>query len=96
KMFDIFKEYVGWNKIMNLNNVGDFNQSCRNNQTFNHIKVSEALHEKKVAEIAEMVSKKSEKVRFVLVSGPSSSGKTTFSKRLSIQLMVCGLKPIVL
>ncbi len=96
KMFDIFKEYVGWNKIMNLNNVGDFNQSFRNNQTFNHIKVSEALHEKKVAEIAEMVSKKSEKVRFVLVSGPSSSGKTTFSKRLSIQLMVCGLKPIVL
>jgi len=96
KMFDIFKEYVGWNKIMNLNNVGEFNQSCRNNQTFNLIKVSEALHEKKVAEIAEIVSKKSEKVRFVLVSGPSSSGKTTFSKRLSIQLMVCGLKPIVL
>jgi len=96
KMFDIFKEYVGWNKIMNLNNVGEFNQSCRNNQTFNLIKVSEALHEKKVAGIAEMVLKKSEKVRFVLVSGPSSSGKTTFSKRLSIQLMVCGLKPIVL
>jgi uridine kinase len=96
KMFDIFKEYVGWNKIMNLNNVGDFNQSCRNNETFNLIKVSEALHEKKVAGIAEMVSKKSEKVRFVLVSGPSSSGKTTFSKRLSIQLMVCGLKPIVI
>jgi len=96
KMFDIFKEYMGWNKIMNLNNVGEFNQSCRNNQSFNLIKVSEALHEKKVAEIAEMVSRKSEKVRFVLVSGPSSSGKTTFSKRLSIQLMVCGLKPIVL
>ncbi len=96
KMFDIFKEYVGWNKIMNLNNVGEFNQSCRNNETFNLIKVSEALHEKKVAGIAEMVLKKSEKVRFVLVSGPSSSGKTTFSKRLSIQLMVCGLKPIVI
>jgi len=96
KMFDIFKEYVGWNKIMNLNNVGEFNQACRNNQTFNLIKVSEALHEKKVAEIAELVSKKTDKVRFVLVSGPSSSGKTTFSKRLSIQLMVCGLKPIVL
>jgi uridine kinase len=95
-MFEIFKEYVGWNKIMNLNNVGEFNQMCRHNQSFNLIKVSEALHEKKVAEIADVISKKAEKVRFVLVSGPSSSGKTTFSKRLSVQLMVCGLKPIVL
>jgi len=96
KMYDIFKEYVGWNKILNLNNVADFNVACRNNQTFNLIKVSEALHEKKVASIADMVSQRSEKVRFVLVSGPTSSGKTTFSKRLSIQLIVSGLKPVVL
>lgn len=96
KIFDVFKEYVGWNKIMNLNNVGEFNQACKNNQTFNLIKVSEALHEKKVAEIADAISKRSDRVKFVLVSGPSSSGKTTFSKRLSIQLMVCGLKPVVL
>lgn len=96
KMFDIFKEYVGWNKIMNLNNVGDFNIACQNNQSFNLIKVSEALHEKKVASIADMISQSSEKIRFVLVSGPSSSGKTTFSKRLSVQLIVSGLKPVVL
>jgi uridine kinase len=96
KMYDIFKEYVGWNKIMNLNNVGEFNVACRNNQSFNLIKVSEALHEKKVASIADMISQRSEKVRFVLVSGPSSSGKTTFSKRLSVQLMVSGLKPVIL
>jgi len=96
KIYDIFKEYVGWNKIMNLNNVGEFNVACRNNQSFNLIKVSEALHEKKVASIADMIAQHSEKVRFVLVSGPSSSGKTTFSKRLSIQLMVSGLKPVVL
>ena len=96
KMYDIFKEYVGWNNILKLNNVADFNVACRNNQTFNLIKVSEALHEKKVASIADMVSQRSEKVRFVLVSGPSSSGKTTFSKRLSIQLIVSGLKPVVL
>jgi uridine kinase len=96
KIFDIYKEYVGWNKIMDLNNVGEFNVACRNNQSFNLIKVSEALHEKKVASIADMVSQRAEKVRFVLVSGPSSSGKTTFSKRLSIQLMVSGLKPVVL
>jgi uridine kinase len=96
KMFDIFKEYLGWNKIMNLNNVGEFNVACRNNQSFNLIKVSEALHEKKVASIADMVAQRGKKVRFVLVSGPSSSGKTTFSKRLSVQLMVSGLKPVVL
>jgi uridine kinase len=96
KMFDIFKEYVGSNKIMNLTNVGDFNIACQNNQSFNLIKVSEALHEKKVASIADMISQSAEKVRFVMVSGPSSSGKTTFSKRLSIQLIVSGLKPVVL
>ena len=96
KIFDIFKEYMGWNKIMELNNVGEFNISCLNNQSFNLIKVSEALHEKKVASIADLISHRAEKVRFVLISGPSSSGKTTFSKRLSIQLMVSGLKPVVL
>jgi uridine kinase len=96
KIFDIFKEYMGWNKIMNLNNVGEFNVSCRNNESFNLIKVSEALHEKKVASIADMISQRAGKVRLVLISGPSSSGKTTFSKRLSIQLMVSGLKPVTL
>jgi len=96
KMFDIFKEFVGWSKIMNMNSVGEFNVACRNNQSFNLIKISEALHEKKVAKIADMISQRAQKVRFVLVSGPSSSGKTTFSKRLSIQLNVNGLKPVVL
>lgn len=96
KMFDIFKEYVGWNKIMNLNSVGEFNIACQNNQSFNLIKVSEALHEKKVATIADMIANRAQKVKLVLVSGPSSSGKTTFSKRLSIQLLVSGLKPVVL
>ncbi len=96
KMFEIFKEFVGWNKIMNLNSVGEFNIACQNNQTFNLIKVSEALHEKKVATIADMIANRAKKVKLVLVSGPSSSGKTTFSKRLSIQLLVSGLKPVVL
>ena len=96
KMYDIFKEYVGWNKILNLNNVADFNIACQNNQSFNLIKVSEALHEKKVASIADMISQRAEKVSFVLISGPSSSGKTTFSKRLSVQLIVSGFKPVVL
>lgn len=95
RIYEIYKEYVGWNKIMDMSNVGEFNVACKNNQSFNLIKVSEALHEKKVAHIADMISQR-DQVRFVLVSGPSSSGKTTFSKRLSIQLMVSGLKPVVL
>jgi uridine kinase len=95
-MFDIFREYNGWNKIMHMNNVGDFNIACRNNEAYNIIKISEALHEKKVGYIADMITGRKDKVRFVLISGPSSSGKTTFSKRLSIQLMVSGLKPRVL
>lgn len=68
----------------------------QNKQSFNLIKVSEALHEKKVASIADMISQRETKVKLALISGPSSSGKTTFSKRLSIQLMVCGLKPVTL
>jgi ABC-type ATPase with predicted acetyltransferase domain len=82
KMYDIFKEYMGWNKIMKLNNVGEFNVACKNNQSFNLIKVSEALHEKKVALIADMIEKRAEKVRFVLISGPSSSGKTTLVQHM--------------
>lgn len=95
-MFDIFKEFNDWNRIMNMNNVGDFNVACRNKQAYNIIKISEALHEKKVARIADMITNRKNDVRFILVSGPSSSGKTTFSKRLSVQLMVSGLKPRIL
>jgi uridine kinase len=96
KMYEVLKEYVSWNKILNMNNVGEFNIACRNNKSFNLIKIAEALHEKKVAAIADMINLRSQKPRFILVSGPSSSGKTTFSKRLSIQLMVSGLKPLVI
>lgn len=92
KMFEIFKEYLEWNRIMNLNSVAEFNEACLNNQSFNLIKIAEALHEKKVASISDMIQQRP-KVKVVLISGPSSSGKTTFSKRLSIQLMVSGIKP---
>ena len=97
KMFDIFEEFVEWNKIMGLSNVGDFNLACKNNQLYNLIKVSEALHEKKVGAIADMIkNNKRGKIKIILVSGPSSSGKTTFSKRLSIQLLVNKIKPIII
>ena len=95
KMFDIFKEYLVWNKIMGMSSVGEFNQNTQKGQAFNMIKIAEALHEKKVASIADMIQQKG-KVKLALVSGPSSSGKTTFSKRLSVQLMVLGLKPVTL
>ena len=93
KMFEIFKEFLSWNKIMGLRSVGEFNKACIDNQAFNLIKIAEALHEKKVASIADMIQSRPE-VKVILVSGPSSSGKTTFSKRLSVQLMVSKLKPV--
>ncbi|MHB9054757.1 MAG: uridine kinase family protein [Paludibacteraceae bacterium] len=93
KMFDIFKEYLSWNRIMGLNTVAQLNQAHHEKQAFTLIKIAEALHEKKVASIADMIQQRP-KVKIVLISGPSSSGKTTFSKRLSVQLMVSGRKPL--
>ena len=92
KMFEIFKEFLSWNKIMDLNSVGEFNKACLDNRAFDLIKIAEALHEKKVAYIADMIHARPE-IKVILISGPSSSGKTTFSKRLSVQLMVSGLIP---
>ncbi len=92
KMFDIFKEYLHWNKIMGVSSVGEFNLTTQNGQVFTMIKIAESLHEKKVGSIADMIQQRPG-VKIVLISGPSSSGKTTFSKRLAVQLMVSGLKP---
>lgn len=95
KMFDVFQEYGDWNKLLNINNVADFNVACRNNKSFIMIKLAEALHEKKIALIADDIAAR-KGTRFVLISGPSSSGKTTFSKRLQIQLLVNGIKPVII
>lgn len=97
KMFEILNENEGWNKLMHINNVGEFNMMCKDNRAFNLIKLSEALHEKKMIQIADMIAnREGGRPKFILVSGPSSSGKTTFSKRLSIQLMVNGISPVVI
>ena len=97
KRFGIFQEYMGWNKLLHISNVGEFNKACKNQKSFEMIKLSEALHEKKVAQIADQIAHRESGVpRFVLISGPSSSGKTTFSKRLTIQLMVNGIRPVVI
>ena len=96
KMLDVFKEYLNWSYIMGLNNAGDFNLACEVGHATDLINVAEALQEKKIAQIADTIFHRGEngnRVKLVLIAGPSSSGKTTFSKRLSIQLMTNGLKP---
>lgn len=97
KMFGIFSEYVGWNRLLNISNVGELNTVSRGKNTFDMIKLAEALHEKKVTQIADMIAHRpGGRPKFVLISGPSSSGKTTFSKRLTIQLLVNGIRPVVI
>lgn len=96
KMFEIFKEFMSWNKLLHIGNVGEFNKACRGNRSFEMIKLSEALHEKKVALIADEIASRTPRPKFILISGPSSSGKTTFSMRLRIQLMVNGIRPVVI
>ncbi len=96
KMLDVFKEYMKWSDIMEMKNVGDFNVVCNEGNATDIINVAEALQEKKIAQIADTIYQRGEKgnrIKIVLISGPSSSGKTTFSKRLSVQLMTNGLKP---
>ena len=93
-MFKIFSEYSAWNKLLKINNVSDFNVACKNNRSFELIKLAEALHEKKVAQIADQIAETHPRILFI--AGPSSSGKTTFSKRLQIQLMVNGIRPEVI
>ncbi len=93
KMFDIFQEHHRWQHILGMSTVGDFNEAVRQGRSTDLINVSEALQEKKISQIADMISTR-RGVRVVLISGPSSSGKTTFCKRLSIQLLTCGVKPV--
>lgn len=97
KTFEIFRENLNWNRIMRLENVGDVNMACRNGDATDLIQIAEALQEKKIVQIAEEIERRTrldDPVRLVLITGPSSSGKSTFCKRLSIQLKACGLKPI--
>lgn len=97
KTFDVFSEHHKWNKIMGLDNVGDVNKACQRGEATDLIQVAEALQEKKIVQIAEDIDsrvRRENPVKVVLITGPSSSGKSTFCKRLSIQLKACGLHPI--
>ena len=97
KTFEVFSENLKWNNIMKLDNVGDVNMACQNGEAGDLIKIAEALQEKKIVQIAEEIERRvalEDPVKIVLITGPSSSGKSTFCKRLSIQLKACGLHPI--
>ncbi len=95
KLFSIFQESKRWGTILGISYIGDLNRCVENKTVSNLIKVSEALHEKKIAQIADEIHKR-KNVKIILVGGPSSSGKTTFAKRLAIQLEVLSLKSIMI
>ena len=97
KTYEMFAEKTRWDIIMRLSNAGDVNKAIMKGHASELIQVSEALQEKKIVQIAEEIDRRfraeENPVRLVLITGPSSSGKTTFCKRLSIQLLACGLRP---
>lgn len=93
KLFSVYQEHKDWAEILQVATIAELNSFTMNGKAGDIIKISEALHEKKVAEIANQISHRRDEVRIVLVAGPSSSGKTTFSKRLGVQLAVNGLWP---
>lgn len=93
KMFEVFLEQHRWQHILGMSTIGDFNEAVKAGQATSLINVSEALQEKKISQIADQITTHPE-VRAVLIAGPSSSGKTTFCKRLSIQLLANGIRPV--
>ena len=93
KMFEVFLEQHRWQQILGVSTIGDFNEAVKAGHATNLINVSEALQEKKISQIADQITTHPE-VRVVLIAGPSSSGKTTFCKRLSIQLLANGIRPV--
>jgi len=93
-LYHVFGETKNWDRLMKISYVGDMNDMIETGEYKEIIQISEALHEKKIAQIADMITKR--KKRIVLISGPSSSGKTTFARRLIVQLRVNGLEPLYL
>lgn len=94
KLYQVFSEYKRWGKILEVTDIGHLNKVVEQKHSGPMIKISEALHEKKISQIADKIKARQKKVKVILIAGPSSSGKTTFGKRLAIQLMVNGIKPI--
>lgn len=96
KLFKVYHENQRWGRILQVGDVGELNQIIENGQGGDLIRLAEALHEKKVANIADAITCSEEDIRVVLIAGPSSSGKTTFAQRLSLQLRVNGVRPVAI
>jgi uridine kinase len=96
KLFEIFQEFTEWISILDVANIQNLNQAIVSKKADELIKISEALHEKKIGQIADQIRSRTHPVRIILISGPSSSGKTTFAKRLAVHLLVNGMKPLTL
>ena len=93
KISSVFLEQMHWCQLMGVKNVAELNHTLTQGKFGDLIRINEALHEKKIAEIADMIHQRLDKVRVVLIAGPSSSGKTSFANRLCIQLQVLGIQP---
>lgn len=95
KLSGVFREQHRWQEILGVSTVGELNAACAAGRASDLINISEALHEKRISQLADRIADRPE-VKVILVAGPSSSGKTTFSKRLAVQLAVCGKRPVPL
>ncbi|HTU01886.1 MAG TPA: hypothetical protein VMG58_08720, partial [Candidatus Sulfotelmatobacter sp.] len=95
-LFSIYREYKNWGKVLKVGSVGQLDQLIRQGEIQDFIQVAEALQDKKIAEIADRINARRDRIRLVLIAGPSSSGKTTFSKKLMIQLRVVGRNPVTI
>jgi uridine kinase len=96
KMAEVFREYVRWGQILGVARVGDIDEIVESGEASQTVRIAEALHEKKLAQMADAIQSKITLPRLILISGPSGSGKTTFSKRLAIQMRVNGIKNLTL
>lgn len=96
RLYDAYRETRDWNDALGVTNVGQLNEAVIKGQTPELIRIAEGFHERKIIAIADEIKLRSDRVRLVLVAGPSSSGKTTFTKRLEVQLRVLGLRPVAL
>ncbi|HBA85774.1 MAG TPA: hypothetical protein DCZ95_16955 [Verrucomicrobia bacterium] len=95
-LFQIFKEHKEWGRILGVNTVGRLNEIVTKREIGDFIKIAEAFHEKKIARIADHIAEHRNRLKWILIAGPSSSGKTTFAKRLAVQLRVNGFKPLTI
>jgi uridine kinase len=96
QLFQIFQEHKEWGRILGVNTVGRLNEIIANREIGDFIKIAEAFHEKKIAQVADHICQNRGQIKWALIAGPSSSGKTTFAKRLAVQLRVNGLRPVTI